>query len=201
MERSLPGTEQREELLSRLSSLIASADGSSFLAAPEEESKAPIRQRALRLLDSRGRSRHELRQRLAENEDFSARLIEEVLDDLTRAKLIDDHQFADDWVRQRAGRRGKSRRALSRELREKGISADIREEALDQISDSQEADTARRLAEKKAATIRTVPEDYAQRQKDLRRIVGVLARRGFSGEVAMPIARQALDDRYAQLGG
>lgn len=68
-----------------------------------------------------------------------------------------------------------------------------------QISETQEAETAKRLAAKKAATIRAVPNDYAGRQKDLRKVVGVLARRGFGSEIAMTIARDALDTRYTEL--
>lgn len=61
---------QRAELLNKLSTLIATADGSSYLHASDEEAKAPIKKRALRLLDARARSRHELRQRLSENKEF-----------------------------------------------------------------------------------------------------------------------------------
>ena len=44
------------------------------------------------------------------------------------------------------------------------------------------------------------PDDVTVRDKDLRRVVGVLARRGFNQGLSMAIAREALDARYSELG-
>lgn len=178
---------------------VAAEGGEPIIDADAEAVKAPIRSRALRLLDSRARSRAELRERLAENEDWPAVAIDEVLDDLTASKLLDDAHFAREWVRQRHVGRGKSRMVLDRELVEKGIPAHLREEALEQVSDADESAIARSLAEKKARTIKAVPADRAARDKDLRRVVGVLARRGFNQGLSMAIALDAIDARYDEL--
>ena len=178
---------------------VAAEGGEPIIDADAEAVKAPIRSRALRLLDSRARSRAELRGRLAENEEWPAVAIDEVLDDLTASKLLDDAHFAREWVRQRHAGRGKSRMVLDRELVEKGIPAHLREEALEQVSDADESAIARSLAEKKARTIKTVPADWAARDKDLRRVVGVLARRGFNQGLSMSIAMNAIDARYDEL--
>ncbi|MFD8879026.1 regulatory protein RecX [Corynebacterium xerosis] len=178
---------------------VAAEGGEPIIDADAEAVKAPIRSRALRLLDSRARSRAELRERLAENEDWPAVAIDEVLDDLTASKLLDDAHFAREWVRQRHVGRGKSRMVLDRELVEKGIPAHLREEALEQVSDADESAIARSLAEKKARTIKAVPADRAARAKDLRRVVGVLARRGFNQGLSMAIALDAIDARYDEL--
>lgn len=178
---------------------VAAEGGEPIIDADAEAVKAPIRSRALRLLDSRARSRAELRRRLAENEEWPAVAIDEVLDDLTASKLLDDAHFAREWVRQRHAGRGKSRMVLDRELVEKGIPAHLREEALEQVSDADESAIARSLAEKKARTIKTVPADRAARDKDLRRVVGVLARRGFNQGLSMSIAIDAIDARYDEL--
>lgn len=163
-----------------------------------EEAKAQVRHRALLLLDQRARSRHELHDRLTQLE-FEPQLITEVLDDLERCRLIDDEAFAREWVRQRHQIRGKSRRALRQELRNKGVGAEICEAALEQISGVDEADIARQLAVKKAATIRHEPADRKEYDKFLRRIVGMLARRGYGEGVSFSVAKQALDDRIAEL--
>lgn len=178
---------------------VAAEGGEPIIDADAEAVKAPIRSRALRLLDCRARSRAELRERLAENEDWPAVAIDEVLDDLTASKLLDDAHFAREWVRQRHVGRGKSRMVLDRELVEKGIPAHLREEALEQVSDADESAIARSLAEKKARTIKAVPADRAARDKDLRRVVGVLARRGFNQGLSMAIALDAIDARYDEL--
>lgn len=179
---------------------VAVEGGEPIIDADAEAVKAPIRSRALRLLDQRARSREELRGRLAENEEWPPAAIDEVLDDLTASGLLDDAHFAHEWVRQRHAARGKSRMVLDRELAEKGIAAHLRADALEQITDADESHIARALAAKKAGTVSSLPADRAARDKDLRRVVGVLARRGFAQGMSMDIAREALDARYEELG-
>ncbi|HZK31706.1 MAG TPA: recombination regulator RecX [Corynebacterium sp.] len=186
------------QLRAALAEYAAGNTGGLFDRAAEEE-KAKVRTRALKLLDQRARSRQELRDRLLAVE-FEAGTIEAVLDDLQRAGLIDDAAFAREWVRQRHARRGKSIRALDRELQEKGVAAAIRAEALLQIDRADEEVTARALAEKKARSLREVPADWKEYNQELRRVLGVLARRGFDGGLSMSIAREALDARIQELG-
>ncbi|MFH0410752.1 recombination regulator RecX [Corynebacterium sp. L4756] len=164
-----------------------------------EEAKADVRARALRLLDERARSRQELHDRLVKLE-FEVPVIEAVLDDLTQVGLINDEHFASEWVRQRHARRGKSARALNQELIRKGISSSVRAQALEQIDDSDEEEMAWSLAVKKARSIKKAPEDYAEREKALRRIVGVLSRRGFNEGMSLSLARKALDERLEEIG-
>ncbi|MBC6747446.1 RecX family transcriptional regulator [Corynebacterium sp. LK19] len=187
------------ETIEKLAQQIAEADGGSLYDAGREESKAPIRAKALRLLDQRMRSRKELVERLEAVEEFPTSMIEEVVDDLTRSGLVNDELFASEWVRQRFASRGKSKMVLNRELQEKGIDASLRADALEQITHNAEEEVARKLAAKKAATIKTVAPDFNTKQKDLRKVVGVLARRGFPSELSMSIARDQLEERYREL--
>lgn len=187
------------ETIEKLAQQIAEADGSSLYDAGREESKAPIRAKALRLLDQRMRSRKELVERLEAVEEFPTSMIEEVVDDLTRSGLVNDELFASEWVRQRFASRGKSKMVLNRELKEKGIDSSLRADALEQITHNAEEEVARKLAAKKAATIKSVAPDFNSKQKDLRKVVGVLARRGFPSELSMSIARDQLEERYREL--
>lgn len=184
--------------LTALREQLASATGETLFDPVHEENKAKVRHRALLLLDQRARSRVELHDRLTRLE-FDPALIEEVLDDLERSNLIDDTAFATEWVRQRHKIRGKSRRALSQELSAKGVSADVRAQALEQVSDDDEAEVATALAAKKANSIRTAPQDRKEYDKHLRRIVGMLARRGYGESLAFGVAKRALDERLAEL--
>lgn len=184
----------------------AAGEGPGLIDHEHEKAAAKVRERALRLLDQRSRSRHELRERLLdprrvkEGEDGPApELVDDVLDSLTRSGLIDDEAFAHEWVRQRFEHRGKSTAVLRRELQDKGVSAAERESALEQIDEADERELARELARKKARSVKAVPSDRAERDKELRRIVGVLARRGFPQSMALQIAREALDSRCAEL--
>lgn len=196
-----PDPDQVARLRRALAAAERDADGSGIVDLDRERAKAPLRARALRLLDQRARATEELRRRLAEDDDAPAELIAEVLADLRSAGLLDDAAFAAEWVRQRARRRGKSRRVLDRELRDKGVAAADRDAALDQVDDAEEEATAAAVAAKRAAAIRRAPADRAERDRDLRRVLGALARRGFPQEVAMRRARAALADRYAELDG
>lgn len=189
---------ERDARIDQLRQALADFRPGSLFDHEAEEAKAAVRKRALLFLDARARSRHELRGRLLDLE-FEEAVVDDVLDDLAGVGLLDDAAFAHEWVRQRHARRGKSSRVLDRELQDKGVDSATRADALEQIDAADEEATARALAEKKARSVRTVPADRAEYDKALRRIVGVLARRGFAQGMSLRIARDALDERVAQL--
>ena len=193
-----PSLEKIEKLRQALEDYESGAAGGQLIDAGAEEVKASVRSRALRLLDQRARSREELRERLLAAE-FEPDVIDAVLDDLAGVGLINDESFAREWVRQRHVHRGKSARALNMELKDKGVDAADRAVALEQITEESEEATARKVAEKKARTIKKVPADRHEREKFLRRIVGTLARRGYSHSLTMRISIEALDARIAEL--
>ena len=200
-QRDTPAETGQQEKLEKLRQALrdhAAGEGTGLFDHEAEAAKAQVRKRALGLLDQRARSRHELRQRLCDL-DFEEVIVDEVLDDLAAVHLLDDAAFAREWVRQRHARRGKSARVLDRELVDKGVAAPTRVAALAQIAPEDEEATARELARKKARSIRVVPADRAERDKALRRIVGVLARRGFSSGMSLSLACEALDERVAEL--
>ncbi|WP_288865073.1 recombination regulator RecX [uncultured Corynebacterium sp.] len=186
----------REKIARLQATLDAYEPGTGLFDREHEEALAPVRKRALGLLDQRARSRSELRERLLKAE-FEPQLVDEVVDDLAASGLVNDAQFASEWVRQRAARRGKSARALDMELRDKGVGGADRATALEQISDADEERTARAVAGKAARKVKSTPADRAEYDKHLRRIVGALARRGFNQGMAMRIGREALDERIA----
>ncbi|MCT1583902.1 recombination regulator RecX [Corynebacterium sanguinis] len=163
----------------------------------EEQTLAPVRTRALRLLDQRARSKSELRSRLISAE-FDPELVEQVLDSLENSGLVNDAVFASEWVRQRSQRRGKSARALDMELLDKGVAEPVRQEALSQITAEDEEAAARAVAEKKAREVKAAPSDRAEYDKHLRRIIGVMARRGYSSAMSLRLGREVLDARIAE---
>ncbi|MGV0381211.1 recombination regulator RecX [Corynebacterium segmentosum] len=193
-----PAPEKLEQLRQALEAYEKGEAGGGLFDREAEEAKLKVRSRALGLLDQRSRSRQELYDRLVQAE-FDPEVVDEVLDDLAHAGLIDDAAFAAEWVRQRHKRRGKSRSVLDRELREKGVSQEDRDEALSQIDAADEEAMARALAEKKARGVKSVPVDRKEREKALRRIVGVLARRGFNEGMSLNIAISALEERCEEL--
>ncbi|MDY3126777.1 MAG: regulatory protein RecX [Corynebacterium sp.] len=198
MSAQQPVTEKIAALRATLEAYAAGDIPQQLFDPVAEQAKSKVRNRALRLLDERARSRHELRQRLLDAE-FPSDVVDVVLDDMAAAKLIDDAHFAYEWVRQRHERRGKSARVLDQELISKGVAAVHRQAALEQISMEMEQATARELAMKKAKTVKSIPSSYAEKQKLLRRIIGVLVRRGFPSGMAMENANEALESRLQEL--
>ena len=140
----------------------------------------------LRLLTTRARSRAELETQLTKRgfaEDVSAR----VLDRLTEVGLVDDAAFAEQWVRERRTNAGKGKRALASELRTKGIDADVIAETLDSVDAGEWRERAEELV---AAKLRR--ENLDDEMKVTRRLVAMLARRGYSQGMAFDVVNTQL---------
>lgn len=147
------------------------------------------REICLRLLTERARTRQELAQALRKRgvPDEAAATVLERFDEVG---LIDDAAFAGRWVRSRQARRGLARRAIAMELRQKGVADEVAQEALAEVDTTSEERRARELVERK---LRTVPAGTAeQRTTAARRLVGMLARRGYPGGISYRVVREAL---------
>lgn len=101
--------------------------------------------------------------------------------------MVDDRAFARAWVESRQQRRHLSRRALREELHRKGIARELIDEALDDVDGDDEYLAARALAERKARTMSGLEPEVRRR-----RLVGALARRGFSSSMTYRIVDQVL---------
>lgn len=142
----------------------------------------------LRLLAVRARSRAELGTRLADK-GFAEDVAEPALDRLTEVGLIDDSDFAMQWVQSRHTYSGKGRQALADELRRKGVPSEIATAALDTISTDDEHIRATEMVRRK---LRTIPAELARDTK-IRRLVGMLARRGYPQSIAYTVVKTELD--------
>lgn len=141
----------------------------------------------LRLLTGAPRTRQQLAAALRAR-GISEEAIAAVLDRCEEVGLIDDVAFANAWVESRHHGRGLARRALTRELRAKGVEAAVIDEAVGQLDAEQEEETARVLVARKLRATRGL-----DREKRLRRLVGMLARKGYAEGVALRVVRQALE--------
>jgi regulatory protein len=153
--------------------------------APAREEQA--RALCLRLLTARARTRAELAGQLAKRgypDDMSVR----VLDRLTDVGLVNDADFAEQLVRSRRQHAGKGKRALAAELRTKGVDDDVITATLGGIDAGAERDRAAELVRVKLRR-ENLDGDQA---KVARRLVGMLARRGYSQKVALDVVRAEL---------
>jgi regulatory protein len=137
-------------------------------------------------LAARPRTRSELADLLAERE-VPDEVAAEVLDRFTEVGLIDDAAFATAWVESRHRGRGLSKRVLAQELRRHGVDDELAREALDELDPDQEEATARALVRKKLRSMRSL-----ERQVAMRRLLGMLARKGYPGALAMTVIKQEM---------
>jgi len=165
-----------EEVVLNLGLAVGQAvDEQRLLGLLKTETTRKARERALRLISYRDRSKSEIRKRLV-GSDFPEDVVEEVVEQLTRVGLLDDEKFSRDWVKSRTLSRPMGRARLSYELRSKGVEAPAVEKALGCLDDAAECDLAFGLAAWKLDKMDR--EDPSTKRK----LASFLARRGFSWE-------------------
>ena len=113
---------------------------------PSREEQA--RALCLRLLTARARTRAELSGQLAKR-GYPDDVRDRVLDRLAAVGLVDDADFAQQWVRSRRASAGKSKRALAAELHTKGVDNDVITTALAGIDAAAERERAEQLVRAK----------------------------------------------------
>ncbi|WP_309062013.1 recombination regulator RecX [Streptomyces sp.] len=166
-------------------------DSSSSRAEQEEPPGDPVeRARAicLRLLTGTPRTRKQLADALRKRQ-IPDEAAEEVLSRFEEVGLINDSAFADAWVESRHHGRGLARRALAQELRTKGVDPTLIDAAVSQLDSEQEETTARELVARKLRSTRGLDRD-----KRIRRLAGMLARKGYPEGLALRVVRQALEE-------
>jgi len=141
------------------------------------------RERAVRLITAKERSRAGLVDRLVQD-GFSRPVADSTADDLVRIGLVDDERFADALARTLSRVRGAGRARIARELQDAGVAEDVASEALeDALDPEQEWEAASRLAQSAAARPGATIDRVAAR----------LVRRGYRSAVALAAAREALE--------
>ena len=151
------------------------------------ETVRKARERALRLINYRDRSKSEMRKRLTEG-GFPEDIVNELIDQLSRAGLLDDEKFSRDWVKSRTASKPMGRQRLAWELTSKGVEAPAVEEALEVIDDAAEYElafsVARRKVEKAGGGDPTMKT----------RLSSFLRRRGFGWDVVKRVVDELCHD-------
>ena len=153
---------------------------------PSEDPVQRARDICLRLLAARPRTRTELRQALLRKE-IEEDVADQVLSRLDEVGLVDDKAFAELWVHSRHTYQGLGRRALATELRRKGVPDEVAAEAVATVDADAEEERARQLVRKRLRSLGAA--DEAAR---VRKLVGMLARRGYSEGLAFRVVREEL---------
>ena len=141
----------------------------------------------LRLLTARARTRAELAGQLAKRgypDDISAR----VLDRLADVGLVDDADFAEQWVHSRRVNAGKGKHALAAELHTKGVDNDVITSVLGGINPAAERGRAEQLVRARLRRENLGDDDV----RVSRRLVAMLGRRGFDQTMAYEVVSAEL---------
>ncbi len=164
-----------------------------ILALQNEDTEEAALQNALRTLNYRPRSVHEVQKKLKEN-GFDETVIRSVLERLERDGLVKDETFAQAWVENRTLFHPRSRKLIALELRQKGVPDEVVQNAL----------AAGALDDETLAYQSAI--QYARRLKGLewpdfrKKLSGFLLRRGFSFEIVSPLVRQVWDELQQSAG-
>lgn len=162
--------------------------GSSADLAAEADPESVARTLCLRQLTQGPRTRAQLEAMLRKRgvpQDAGER----VLDRLAGVGLIDDAAFADLFVRSQRTNRGLGSRGLAQELRRRGVADDLVVETLSEIDADDEMAAAKTLVTRRLRSMHGL-----SREAKVRRLSGMLARKGYPPGLAMRVIRDALDD-------
>ena len=164
-------------------------------AGADPGSEEAARAICLRLLTAGPRTRAQLATALRKRK-IPDEAAESVLSRFAEVGLIDDAAFARAWVESRHHARGLARRALSAELRQRGIPDGEVRSAVGLLGPQEELATARRLVAKRLPASRGKPMPARARQ-----LMGMLARKGYPAGLAAQVVREALEQEQEDDAG
>lgn len=154
---------------------------------PEAQTEDVARRILLDQLTGQARTRAELAEKLA-RKNVPPEVAERLLTRFEEVGLVDDEAFARSWVQSRQAGKGLARRALAQELRRKGVHDEVAREVLDEVDPEEETEAARTLVRRKLRSVQRLDRATA-----VRRLSGMLARKGHSASVAFRVVREELD--------
>lgn len=154
-------------------------DVDELLALLSENEALQARERALRLVGYRERSRRELRSRLLDD-GYPSDVVDPLVERFSEYAFVDDERFAASLVRARLSA-GYGRRRIERDLAEKGVSPVLIVSALASAECEDEISRATALIGSRPLSTR------AERDKVVRRLVS----RGFDVSVAYSAVKSA----------
>ena len=155
---------------------------------PEVDAESVGRAVVLRKLASAPQTRAQLDEAMAKK-DVPDHIREQILGRFADVGLIDDAAFARAWVESRHAGRGLAKRALTHELRRRGVDPAVADEAAGLVPAEREEEMARALVARRLPGTRRL--DPAART---RRLAAMLARKGYSPGLSYRVIREALHD-------
>ncbi|HVQ87430.1 MAG TPA: regulatory protein RecX [Actinomycetes bacterium] len=158
-------------------------------AEPDADPVEVAKQIILKQLSHSPKTRHQLAEVLRRRQVPDAAAVA-ALDRITELGYIDDEAFARAWVESRHQFKGLSERVLRRELQQRGVAVHIIDEVLtDGVDADSERAAATALVQKKLRAMGGLDRDT-----QVRRLVGMLGRKGYASGLAFGVVQQVIDD-------
>lgn len=161
-----------------------------------EEEFSVAKRKALKYLERRMRSEHEVRSKLRDA-GFPDQIIEPVVQYLEKINCLDDKLYATALKNDLQKRRSAGRQLVKLTLKKRGISDEIAKSVMEGISELEDEATARELAgkllRKYGSSRKAVPPDAR-----IRRMSQALSRRGFSWSVISKVIKQTTNKQYSE---
>lgn len=148
-----------------------------------------LEQSLLRKLHSTDMSVHEVMTWLR-SKDAAEGDAAELVAKFERLNYLNDERLAQELVSRLSERKGKSKSVISRELRQRGLSALCIDQALETLDEDVELAKATELALQRVRQFSKLDAATAER-----RLVGFLTRRGYSGHTVREACKEALASR------
>jgi len=153
-----------------------------------------LMERMYRLFSVRNRSEKEVRdylkqlsfkRKLKDKEEISQLAIDFLIERLKQKGMLNDIEFAQNWVSSRSKKKGKI--AIKIELMKKGVSREVINESLGQVRDEDEIKLAEQTLERKLKNWINLPQmEFRKKAYDF------LLRRGFSYEIVKNVVENSL---------
>lgn len=161
--------------------------------AQREKLKASAMNSCMWHLGQSSKTKKQLRDKLVLKE-IPEDIIEETLERLVELQYVDDENYADIFVQNKQAFNKMGKGAIRQELRKKGIDQETIENALEEISEDDERVRARELVLKKLPSTRNL-----DRQKRMNRLVGMLSRKGYGGNIVFGVINECLNEEAEEL--
>ena len=159
-------------------------DESSITQLLEKDTREKAFQKALKYLNYRPRSVHEVKQKIEEL-GFCESVIDTVVNELVTKNYLNDRDFAENWISSRVRSKPRSRKMIRFELLKKLIPEDIIHEALEEAPTDDEL--ALCLGKKYLRRFSHIDE-----KEFAKKMTGVLARRAFSFSVIKTVLKKLI---------
>ena len=165
-----------------------SEDRFSFLI--EQNKLFYIKQKAFRLLGRRQHSSSELRRKLW-NKDYEQKLIDEVIEDLSKNGYIDDTEFIRVFMAEKSKTKNWSRKRIKSELIKRGLDSKLIDKILSEQYSESDYDNASTVAKKKVEVL----TKRNLEKKELRtKLSTYLFSKGFDYELIKDVVDQILKE-------